>query len=48
MAGQKEDMASVHWKELFHAGISLRDAGYIQELRWRTWMAGGGGGAGNK
>lgn len=26
MAGQKEDMASVHWKELFYAGIYLRDA----------------------
>lgn len=30
----------LHWKKLFCFGISLRDAGYIQELRWSMWMWG--------
>ena len=38
MLGQKEEVASVCWKELFCSWISMRGAGYIQELRWRVRM----------
>jgi len=40
LAGQKEETASVCWNRVFCSGISLRDAGYIQEPRWRPWMWG--------